>query len=100
MARRLLYSASWITQDLLLNSKILKDNIKYICDGDEQKQGHEFMNITVGKPKQIAIDSPDIIIITSSYFKEIKSDLINLEYQRRIISHMNIIVVTDLILIT
>lgn len=83
------YAASWITQDILLNTNI-RDKVIGIYDGDPNKQGSDFMGFTVSTPEESLIVQQDLIIVTSSYYEEIKTDLINLGYSGRVITHTDL----------
>ncbi len=85
-----LYSASWVTQDVLLNSSIAARGIVGIYDGDPMKQNREFMGFNVGNINEAVAGDINVIIITSSYYREITADLRDLGYDGEIYSYFEL----------
>ncbi|PCK09838.1 MAG: hypothetical protein COA42_01935 [Alteromonadaceae bacterium] len=85
-----LYSASWVSQDVLINSSIAAKGICGIYDGDPIKQNKDFMGFTVGDVNAAAASDNNVMVITSSYYREITKQLRDLGYQGEIYSYFEL----------
>lgn len=85
-----LYSASWVTQDILLNSSIAAEGISALYDGDPIKQDKDFMGFIVGDVNAAAASDNNVMVITSSYYREITTELRELGYQGEIYSYFEL----------
>lgn len=73
-----IWGANIVAHNLLKNSPILSENVKYVIDSDSQKHGTMIENKIIRSPSCLIKNQVDVIIITSiSYCDEIVNEIKN-----------------------
>lgn len=85
-----LYAASWLAEMVLTMTAAKSLRNLRLFDKDPRKQAEPFYDLTVEPPESILENSPETVLILSSYNVQISADLQRLGYKGEVLSFFNL----------